>query len=121
MLSDDYYEHEEDQGDALHHKILNHTDGYPSKAQSNLTVAAFNNFVCGKKSKASYVDEYEDDFEDEDDDVDEDDPDDVDFDPDFGTASVGRENKVYYHIGGFLGEDDRNLGVSWCKWVLNCF
>ncbi|KAF5767792.1 putative DNA helicase chromatin remodeling SNF2 family [Helianthus annuus] len=116
MLSDDYYEQEEDQGDALRNKFLNNADGYPSKSQSNLTVAASNNFVRGKKSKASYVGEYEDDFEYEDDDVDEDDPDDVDFDPDFGTASVGRENKDEDWEGGDFDEvdnsDDDELDIS---------
>ncbi|XP_076920831.1 protein CHROMATIN REMODELING 5-like [Bidens hawaiensis] len=95
MLSDDYYEQEEDHGYFLRHKLLNNnTDRYGSIPQSNFTAAASNNFVRGKKPKVSYDDEYEDNFEDEDEDVDEDDPDDADFDPDFGTASIGRENKA---------------------------
>ncbi|KAI7751444.1 hypothetical protein M8C21_020384 [Ambrosia artemisiifolia] len=116
MLSDDYYEQEEDQGDTLRHKLFNNTDGYGSKLQLNVTAAGSNNFARGKKSKSSYVGEYEDDFEDEDDDVDEDDPDDVDFEPDFGTTSVGRENKDEDWEGGDLDEvdnsDDDELDIS---------
>ncbi|XP_076930320.1 protein CHROMATIN REMODELING 5-like [Bidens hawaiensis] len=117
MLSDDYYEQEEDQGDFLRHKLLNNnTDRYGSIPQSNFTAAASNNFVRGKKPKVSYVDEYEDDFEDEDDDVDEDDTDDADFNPDFGTA-IGRENKEHdeeWEGGDFeeVGNSDDELDIS---------
>ncbi|KVI08041.1 Chromo domain-containing protein [Cynara cardunculus var. scolymus] len=122
MLSDDYYEQEEDdQGDPLHRKLLNNTDGYSSKSRSGLIAASTNNFMPEKKSKASYGGEYEDDdayFEDEEDDVDEDDPDDVDFDPDLGTTTVGRGNKEHDEDweGGDLDEvdnsDDDELDIS---------
>ena len=74
MLSDDYYEQEEDdRGDPLRRKMLNNTGGYSSQSRSGLLAASTNNFVPGKKSKASYGVEYGDDdayFEDEEDDVD---------------------------------------------------